>query len=115
MLNAISSQAAKSLYGFQSGPTGVTPADVEGGLLVTSVVRDTPADQAGLGTTLSSFARRGRLLLVTAVNNQPVTTMEQYVNAVSQLDSGEQVELDLSCIFPDGICVPIPSVKMRVP
>lgn len=114
-VDAISSQAAGQLFGIETGPGGPTAAAVEGGLLVTSVVRDTPADQSRLGTAVSQFARHQQFLLITAVNNQPVTTMEQYVNAVSQLQSGEQVEIDLSCIYPDLTCIPIGSVKMRVP
>lgn len=32
-------------------------------------------------------------MLITSINNQPVTTQQQYINLAGQLTSGQQVEI----------------------
>ncbi len=55
-------------------------------MYITSVVKDTPADQAGVPEGL----------LITAVNNRPVSTQQQYCDTVRGIQSGEEVLLDIA-------------------
>lgn len=64
-----------------------------GGLIVASLTKDTPADQAGLGQLMSDLASKGALTVLTAINNQPVTTAQQYVDTLKQIPSGASVKL----------------------
>ena len=71
-----------------------TNEDLKGGMLLGAVTRDTPADQeTQLAEALSVYSRKGYFVLITSINNQPVTTQQQYVNLASQIGSGQQVEV----------------------
>jgi S1-C subfamily serine protease len=68
---------------------------LKGGMLVSSVTRDTPVDQqTELAEVLSHRSREGFYVLITEINNQPVTTQQQYINLVSQIGSGQEVEMN---------------------
>ena len=68
--------------------------DLRGGMLVSAVTKDTPVDQqTELAAVLSQSSRNGFYVLVTAINNVPITTQQQYVNETSQIESGQQVEM----------------------
>ncbi len=68
--------------------------DLKGGMLLGAVTRDTPADQeTQLAEALSIYSRKGYFVLITSINNQPVTTQQQYVNLANQIGSGQQVEV----------------------
>ena len=71
-------------FGVAALPTRYAPAG-GGAMLITSVVKDTPADQAGLPSGL----------LITAVNHQPVTTQQGYCDIAKNISPGEEVQLDL--------------------
>lgn len=69
-------------------------SDLRGGMLLSSVARDTPVDQqTELASFLSYYSRRGFYVLITAINNVPITTQQQYINATEQIESGQQVEM----------------------
>jgi S1-C subfamily serine protease len=71
-----------------------TNANLKGGLLVSAVTRDTPVDQeTEMAEILNIYSRRGYYVLITSINNQPVTTQQQYVNLVEGIGSGQQVEV----------------------
>jgi S1-C subfamily serine protease len=68
--------------------------DLKGGMLVSAVTRDTPVDQeTDFSELLSTASRKGYYVLITSINNQPVTTQQQYINLVGQITSGQQVEM----------------------
>ncbi|MGN6256295.1 MAG: trypsin-like peptidase domain-containing protein [Solirubrobacterales bacterium] len=68
--------------------------NLKGGLLVSAVTRDSPVDQeTNYAEVLSGESRRGYYVLITSINNQPVTSQQQYINLVSQIASGQQVEV----------------------
>ena len=74
---------------------GHSNADLKGGMLLSAVTKDTPVDQqTELAQTLGRASRNGFYILVTKINNQPVTTQQQYVNVASQIGSGQEVELE---------------------
>jgi len=84
--------------GFGVSPLSSSAADaldIRGGMLITSVAKDTPADQSGLTDLVSRAAREGTGLVLVAINSQPVTTAQEYVNVVSDIRSGEQATLDI--------------------
>jgi S1-C subfamily serine protease len=67
---------------------------LKGGMLVSAVTRDTPVDQeTDFSELLSTASRKGYYVLITSINNQPVTTQQQYINLVGQITSGQQVEM----------------------
>jgi S1-C subfamily serine protease len=71
-----------------------TNRGLKGGMLVSAVTRDTPVDQeTDLSELLSTASRNGYYVLITSINNQPVTTQQQYINLAGQLTSGQQVEI----------------------
>lgn len=68
--------------------------NLKGGLLVSAVTRDSPVDQeTNFAEVLSGESRRGYYVLITSVNNQPVTTQQQYINLAEHIGSGQQVEV----------------------
>lgn len=69
-------------------------ANLKGGMLVSAVTRDTPVDQeTELAEILSTYSRKGYYVMISSINNQPVTTQQQYINLASQIGSGQQVEV----------------------
>ena len=71
-----------------------------GGLIITSVTKDTPADQAGLSEAIADFLRKGFVLVVTGINNQPVTSAQQYVDTLKQIPSGASVKISVAALDP---------------
>jgi S1-C subfamily serine protease len=70
-------------------------AELKGGLLVSAVTKDTPLDQqTELAKTLGTSSRNGYYIMITKVNNQPVVTQQQYINAASQIGSGQELEME---------------------
>jgi S1-C subfamily serine protease len=71
-----------------------TNSNLKGGLLVSAVTRDTPIDQeTEMSDILSTYSRRGYYVMISSINNQPVTSQQQYVNLVEQIGSGQEVEV----------------------
>lgn len=68
---------------------------LNGALEITQVTKDTPADQAGIGQYLAYTGNQDSYLLILAINNQEVGTMEEYINALANVSSGEQVTFTL--------------------
>lgn len=69
-------------------------SDLRGGMLLSSVTKDTPVDQqTELAEFLSYYSRHGFYVLITSINNVPITTQQQYVNTTEQIESGQQVEM----------------------
>ena len=64
-------------------------------MLLTSVDNETSAQQTGLGRFLSVATRNNDWILLLAVNNQPVTNEQQYVDALKQLQSGESFTVEV--------------------
>ena len=89
---------------------------IDGGLIITSVVKDTPADQSGLSDYLA-FASKSPFdyLVLGYVNGQQVTTMQAYVNAVSQLQSGQQAKVRVGRFSPNGYYHGYKEFKVTVP
>ncbi len=78
--------------------------DLKGGMLLGAVTRDTPADQeTALAEALSVYSRKGYFVLITSINNQPVTTQQQYINLASQIGSGQQVEVTHYDVSTEGV------------
>jgi S1-C subfamily serine protease len=88
----------------------VTPAladkwGIQGALIVTSVTQGTPADQAGLAQLLNTATNADAFILIYKINGQDVTTEQEYVNALSQLQSGESFTVNLVAVDPQGNAV----------
>ncbi len=67
---------------------------LKGGMLVSAVTRDTPVDQeTDFSELLSTASRNDYYVLITSINNQPVTNQQQYVNLAEDITSGQQVEI----------------------
>lgn len=82
--------------GISAVPTDVANGfGLEGALEITQVTKDTPADQAGLGTYVAYAGKKDTYLLVLSINGQEVGTMEEYINALANVSSGEQVSFKL--------------------
>ncbi|MEX2108827.1 MAG: FHA domain-containing protein [Solirubrobacterales bacterium] len=80
-----------------------------GAMLVTSVVRDTPADQVGLFDPNVG-------ILVESINNQTVDTQQGYCNIVEDISPGEDVKLDLVAFdYDDEEFFEIPDVTITFP
>ena len=75
-------------------------------MLLTSVDNETSAQQTGLGRFLSVATRNNDWILLLAVNNQPVTNEQQYVDALKQLQSGESFTVEVAAIDQDGDAIP---------
>lgn len=75
---------------------------IQGGLIITSVTQDTPADQAGMTSLLSAATSAGDWLIVYKINGQDVTNEQEYVNALSQLQSGESFTMNLVAVDSHG-------------
>ncbi len=75
---------------------------IQGALILTSVTQGTPADQAGLSDLLSTATNNDAFILIYKINGQDVTTEQEYVNALSQLQSGENFTVNLVAVDPNG-------------
>jgi putative serine protease PepD len=64
-----------------------------GGVVLTAVSADTPA-AAKLGPALTDATNSDKLIIVDKINDAPVTDRQEYVDALRQLQSGEQVKLE---------------------
>jgi S1-C subfamily serine protease len=76
------------------GKTYHDNSDLQGGLLVAAVTKDSPADQADIDKTLATVTKDNRYLLITSVNGTPVSDQQQWINATSQIQSGQRVTLE---------------------
>ncbi|MHB8512048.1 MAG: trypsin-like peptidase domain-containing protein [Actinomycetota bacterium] len=74
-------------------------AGISGGLILTAVAKDTPADQDGL-LNLGSVTQGGGLLVITKVNDQSVTTAQEYYDALKNIASGETMKLTFVGLDP---------------
>jgi putative serine protease PepD len=90
-----SSEVGFCLTSDSEGENGISSnSNLRGGMLISSVTRDTPVDQqTELPEFLSYYSRREFYVLVTAINNVPIITQQQYINATEQIESGQQVEM----------------------
>ncbi len=75
---------------------------IQGALILTSVTQGTPADQAGLTQLLSAATNANAWILIYKINGQDVTTEQEYVNALSQLQSGESFTVNLVAVDSQG-------------
>jgi serine protease Do len=75
---------------------------IQGALIVTSVTQGTPADQAGLGQLLSTATNDGAFILIYKINGQDVTTEQEYVNDLGQLQSGERFTVNIVAVDSHG-------------
>jgi S1-C subfamily serine protease len=75
---------------------------IQGALILTSVTQGTPADQAGLGQLLGTATNANAFILIYKLNGQDVTTEQEYVNALSQLQSGESFTVNLVAVDSQG-------------
>jgi S1-C subfamily serine protease len=122
-VNSVVSQLAqrKSVgwlgFGVSALPSQVADRwGINGGMALTAVVKDTPAEQSGLADYLA-FATKEPFdyLIVLSVNDQAVTSMQSYVNVASQLTSGQQVTLKVGRFSPNGYYHGYRSFKLTVP
>jgi S1-C subfamily serine protease len=90
--------------------------NIDGGMVITSVVKDTPAEQAGLADYLA-FAMKPPedFLLLASVNNQRITTMQEYVNVTSQLQTGQKATVVVGRFSPNGLYHGYREFKITVP
>jgi S1-C subfamily serine protease len=72
-----------------------------GGLIVTSIANDTPADQGAFSEAESLMLKKGFLMVVTAVNHQDVSTAQQFEDALKSVPSGAQITLDVAGLNPN--------------
>lgn len=75
---------------------------IDGALLLTSVAQGTPADQAGLTQALDAATSDDDFIVVYKINGQDVTNEQEYVDALSQLQSGESFTVNLVRVNPEG-------------
>ncbi len=75
---------------------------IQGALIVTSVTQGTPADQAGLSQFLSTATNGNAFILIYKINGQDVTTEQEYVNDLGQLQSGERFTVNLVAVDSNG-------------
>jgi S1-C subfamily serine protease len=75
---------------------------IQGALIVTSVTQGTPADQASLGQLLTTATNAGAFILIYKINGQDVTTEQEYVNDLTQLQSGERFTLNIVAVDSHG-------------
>ena len=75
---------------------------VPGGSFVTGVTEGTPADQAGLTQLLADATDGGYWIVLYKINGQDITTEQAYVNALSQLQSGEGFTVNLVALDSRG-------------
>ncbi|MBV8965119.1 MAG: trypsin-like peptidase domain-containing protein [Mycobacteriaceae bacterium] len=68
---------------------------INGGLILASVTQGTPADQAGMSQLLSSATSSGDFVVIYKINGSDVTNEQEYVNDLSQLQSGESFTVNL--------------------
>jgi S1-C subfamily serine protease len=78
---------------------------VDGGLIVASVTQGTPADQAGMTKLLSDATGAGDFIVVYKINGAQVTNEQEYVNDLSQLQSGENFTVNLVAVDSQGSVV----------
>ena len=75
---------------------------VTGGLIIASVTQGTPADQAGMTKLLADATSAGDFIVVYKINGQDITTEQEYVDALSQLQSGESFSVNLVAVDSQG-------------
>jgi S1-C subfamily serine protease len=117
-LDAIVPQLAQgqslAFVGFDGIPLRPDVSDkwgIQGALILTSVTQGTPADQAGLTQALADATNNGALLLIYKINGQDITTEQEYVNALSQIQSGENFTVSLVGVDLQGNVVVKPVTK----
>lgn len=70
---------------------------VPGGLLIAAVVRNSPVDQeTPLAKVLARDATDGFYLAIYQINGQAVRSMQEYINVVGAITSGQQVTVDIA-------------------
>lgn len=72
-----------------------------GGVFVTALGTDTPADQK-LGSALSQVTNAGGLIVIDKINDTPITNRQEYVDALARVQSGESVKLEVFVVNSDG-------------
>ncbi|MBV9604190.1 MAG: trypsin-like peptidase domain-containing protein [Solirubrobacterales bacterium] len=75
---------------------------INGGLIVASVTQGTPADQAGMTKLLSDATGAGDFIIVYKINGADVTNAQEYVNDLSQLQSGESFTVNVVAVDGQG-------------
>ena len=70
------------------------------GVLVENVTSGSPADEAGLKGSFKAFMSQGQRLMVggdviTALNDQPVTSMEELASAIQAMSPGDTATLSI--------------------
>ncbi len=75
-----------------------------GGLIVTSVAKDTSADQIGLGKLMTTAANtnEGHFILVDKVDGQTVETQQAWIDALKAKQSGQKVVYHMWIMGADG-------------
>lgn len=84
-------------------PDEANSLGVSGGVLITSVVPGTPADVAGLGDLISSLSKDGALILLTKVDSSNVDNFQELIDALNQIQSGEQFTIDVVAVVSQGV------------
>jgi S1-C subfamily serine protease len=87
---------------------------VQGGLIVASVTQGTPADQAGMSKLLSDATGAGYFIVVYKINGQDVTNEQEYLNDLSELQSGENFTANLVAVDAQGNAVDGTDVTITV-
>jgi S1-C subfamily serine protease len=75
---------------------------ITGGLIVTQVETDSSADQQGLDSLLQQATSNGDLLILYKVEDHPVTTEQELIETLNQINSGQTVKLSLAEVDANG-------------
>ena len=75
---------------------------IDGGLFLTAVGDNTSADRAGLGSILTTATGHGDVIVIDKVNDVHVTTRQEWVDTLAQLQSGETVKIELFGLDSNG-------------
>lgn len=75
---------------------------IRGGLIVTQVETDSSADQQGLDSLLQQATSNGDLLVLYQVEDHTVTTEQELIEALDQINSGQTVKLSLAEVDSNG-------------
>jgi putative serine protease PepD len=88
--------------------------NIDGGFIVTAVETDSSADQEGLDSLLQTATNHGALLVVYQVNDREVTTEQELVEALDQINPGDTVKLSLLALDAHGNVLPLDPITITM-
>ncbi|MBV9336825.1 MAG: serine protease [Solirubrobacterales bacterium] len=96
-------------------PSGLAQqVKIDGGFVVTAVETDSSADQEGMDSLLQTATNHDALLVVYQVDDHAVTTEQELIETLNQINSGQRVKLGLLGVDSNGNVIPLDPITITM-